>query len=46
MYDPDRGDRKRKIPKGTLFEDLPADWVCPVCGGSKEKFVRMAEPPA
>lgn len=46
MYDPDRGDRKGKIPKGTKFEDLPKDWVCPVCGGGKDKFVRVAEPPA
>ncbi|MEJ2314454.1 MAG: rubredoxin [Nitrospirota bacterium] len=20
------------IPIGTAFEDLPEDWVCPVCG--------------
>jgi len=23
---------------GTPFEDLPDDWVCPVCGVGKEKF--------
>ncbi|MDR2488426.1 MAG: rubredoxin [Desulfovibrio sp.] len=45
-YDPDRGDRKGKIPKGTSFESLPDTWVCPICGGSKDKFVRMVEPPA
>ena len=32
IYNPDKGDRKGKIPKGTLFEDLPDDWKCPVCG--------------
>lgn len=37
IYDPDRGDRRGKIPKGTRFEDLPEDWKCPVCGASKKK---------
>ncbi len=23
---------------GTAFEDLPDDWVCPVCGAGKEAF--------
>lgn len=46
IYDPDRGDRKGKIPKGTKFENLPPDWVCPVCGGSKERFAPMTKPPA
>ncbi len=38
IYDPDRGDRKGKIPKGTRFEDLPDDWKCPICGASKKMF--------
>jgi rubredoxin len=41
---PDRGDRKGKIPKGTQFEDLPASWCCPVCGASKEFFRPCAGP--
>ena len=41
IYDPDRGDRKGKIEKGTRFEDLPEGWKCPVCGAGKDKFVRM-----
>ncbi len=24
--------------EGTPFEDLPEDWVCPICGASKEDF--------
>ena len=36
IYDPDRGDRKGKIPRGTQFKDLPDDWKCPVCGASKK----------
>lgn len=42
IYDPDRGDRRGKIPKGTSFADLPHDWVCPVCGVGKKVFVPMA----
>ncbi len=42
FYDPERGDRKGKIPKGTKFEDLPDDWKCPVCGGSKKSFSKKS----
>ncbi|OEU65385.1 MAG: rubredoxin [Desulfovibrio sp. S3730MH75] len=37
-YDPDRGDKKGKIAKGTQFKDLPADWKCPVCGATTKAF--------
>jgi rubredoxin len=26
------------VKKGTAFEKLPEDWVCPVCGASKDEF--------
>ena len=42
VYDPDRGDRRHKIPAGTKFEDLPDDWRCPVCG-AQESFRRLSE---
>jgi len=38
IYDPDLGDPDNGIKPGTAFEDLPDDWVCPVCGASKEDF--------
>jgi rubredoxin len=38
IYDPTKGDPTRDIPPGTAFEDLPADWECPVCGAKKEDF--------
>ncbi len=38
FYNPDKGDRKGKIEKGTKFEDLPDGWVCPVCGASTKAF--------
>lgn len=44
VYDPDRGDRKGKIPKGTRFEDLPDEWRCPVCGASKRCFKPVMGP--
>ena len=38
VYDPEKGDPENGIKPGTLFEDLPDDWVCPVCGASKNDF--------
>lgn len=37
-YDPEVGDPDNDIPPGTAFEDLPEDWVCPVCGAKKDQF--------
>ena len=37
-YNPKKGDSDSGIPEGTDFEDLPADWVCPLCGATKEDF--------
>lgn len=44
LYDPDRGDRRGKIPKETSFEDLPQEWKCPVCGAGKKMFRPLAGP--
>ncbi len=38
MYDPEKGDPENGIPPGTAFEDLPEDWVCPICYVSKDQF--------
>ena len=38
VYDEDEGDPDSGIAAGTLFADLPDDWVCPMCGASKEDF--------
>jgi rubredoxin len=32
VYSPLRGEPHNGIPQGTLFEDLPEDYVCPICG--------------
>ena len=36
IYDPELGDPENGIAPGTSFEDLPDDWVCPLCGVGKE----------
>ena len=38
VYDPEKGDPDNGVPAGTSFNDLPDDWVCPVCGAGKESF--------
>jgi rubredoxin len=38
VYDPAEGDPENGIAPRTRFRDLPADWVCPVCGAEKDQF--------
>ena len=38
VYDPAIGDSENGVAPGTDFKDLPDDWVCPVCGASKDAF--------
>ncbi len=38
VYDPAKGDPESGIAPGTAFENIPEDWVCPVCGVGKEDF--------
>jgi rubredoxin len=42
VYDPTKGDPDNGIAPGTSFEDLPDDWVCPLCGAPKSEFEKMA----
>lgn len=37
-YDPEVGDPDNGVAPGTAFENLPDDWVCPVCGVAKSEF--------
>ena len=37
-YDPEVGDPDGGIEPGTPFENIPDDWVCPVCGAQKDQF--------
>jgi rubredoxin len=43
IYDPEAGDPDGGIPPGTPFENLPDDWVCPVCGVPKDMFEPLEE---
>jgi len=38
IYEAAEGDPDNGVPPGTDFEDLPPDWVCPVCGADKGEF--------
>jgi rubredoxin len=38
IYDPAEGDPDNGVDTGTSFDDLPEDWICPVCGASKDDF--------
>ncbi|MDR3310451.1 MAG: rubredoxin [Oscillospiraceae bacterium] len=38
VYDPETGDPENGVAAGTSWEDLPDDWVCPVCGAGKDEF--------
>lgn len=38
VYDPAEGDPDSGIDPGTPFEEIPEDWVCPVCGATKADF--------
>ncbi|MBP3254573.1 MAG: rubredoxin [Bacteroidales bacterium] len=40
IYNPAVGDPDSGIAPGTKFEDIPDDWVCPVCGVGKSDFER------
>ncbi len=41
VYDPAAGDPDGGIAPGTPFEDIPDDWVCPICGVSKGMFEKI-----
>ena len=41
IYDPESGDEKGGIPEGTAFEELPKDWICPVCDAQKSDFTEI-----
>lgn len=41
VYDEENGDPDSGIDPGTKFEDLPDDWVCPMCGAGKEDFEKI-----
>ncbi len=43
IYDPEVGDPENGIAPGTSFEELPDDFVCPVCGVGKDQFAPVED---
>ena len=43
IYDPEKGDPDSGIAPGIPFEELPEDWICPLCGVGKEDFEVLEE---
>jgi len=38
VYNPQNGDPEAGVLRGTEFQDVPEDWLCPVCGADKQEF--------
>jgi rubredoxin len=38
IYDPAEGDPDNGVNPGTAFENVPEEWLCPVCGVAKDQF--------
>lgn len=38
IYDPEIGDPDSGVNAGTSWENVPEDWVCPLCGVGKDQF--------
>ncbi|MDI3483766.1 MAG: hydroxylamine reductase [Methanobacteriaceae archaeon] len=43
IYDPEKGDPTQGIKPGTTFDELPADWKCPICNVGKDQFEPLKE---
>ena len=41
IYSPEVGDPRNRIFAGTLFEDIPDEWICPECGAGKDMFNKI-----
>jgi rubredoxin len=38
IYDPEEGEPSDGIEPGISFNDLPDDYICPVCGAGKNEL--------
>ena len=43
VYDPAEGDPDNGVAPGTSWDNLPEDWVCPLCGAAQEDFEKLAD---
>lgn len=39
IYDEAEGDPDSGLAPGTLWENLPDEWICPECGSEKRDYV-------
>ena len=42
-YDPKEGDPENGVEAGTEFDEINSNWVCPLCGASKDDFTEVDE---
>lgn len=42
IYDPAEGDPVGGIAPGTPFNELPDDYLCPVCSAAKDEFFEVS----
>lgn len=40
VYDEAEGDPENGVAPGTKWDDVPEEWVCPLCSAGKEIFVK------
>lgn len=38
IYEEELGDPDNGVDAGTKWENVPEDWVCPLCGVGKDEF--------
>ena len=43
VYDEAKGIPEAGIAPGTTWEELPEDWVCPLCGATKAEFEKQGK---
>ncbi|MES9911312.1 MAG: FAD-dependent oxidoreductase [Candidatus Sedimenticola sp. 4PFRAG1] len=44
IYDEAKGDPDSGLAPGTLYEDIPDDWQCPLCGLTKSDLILLPDP--
>jgi len=40
VYDSVKGYPDNGVAPGTTWNDVPHDWVCPICGAPKDNFIK------
>ncbi|UUV18268.1 rubredoxin [Fusobacteria bacterium ZRK30] len=41
VYNSEIGHPKSGVEKGTKWEDLPENWICPLCAVNKDQFEKI-----